>query len=598
MFVVSTSWALAPRYETDYELSQYPIIVVAQWDKAELKPHKLVEGNGVRRFEVFTELNVLRVIKGDIKPGKHTLLKSYGIAWLEDGTGLATWMSTNIPGDVNDVTKPNIWFLKMKRSWDESDKTLYYHVPHYRAVQPIVLEQYFVALASNNHKRRVPKLLSSSNPEVIRRVLRYICGGILPWPYEPDDWDMYSNPNKRERFLKEQARAVKEVIDGDTEDVRALATSVYSGLRGQNCVKYMRSLLRDKNQHVRGIAIGILARYMDEYSIGGMKTAVRGIEQGSISCKVIQALSSWGNPRLVPILVSFLQNDTFSYRYGDDLGIPALKARKALHAITGHWFPYDVNASADAWGKVEGERDASKRRKMLEELLPGREFPLAAELIGNPRYPSRKARKPNKKLASRSKQHASDLYDDSAMEEEEDAEVTVRVKNASHRDLTISKIPIGVTQDWPDGTSYHRVGPLRIEMVKEDFMFLRPGQTTEFEISLQSGFLIAGPESRSLKLFYGDNANNLGMNAWIGLLDVKFGSEWSEERKIEKVEETWPNGNLKAIGQTVNGQRYGEWHFFNQEGDRVKVIHYTGGGGTATYNPYHPDNKGAGKRSK
>ncbi len=80
-------------------------------------------------------------------------------------------------------------------------------------------------------------------------------------------------------------------------------------------------------------------------------------------------------------------------------------------------------------------------------------------------------------------------------------------------------------------------------------------------------------------------------------MNADFGAGWTEQRKIEKVEEKWPNGNLKAVGETVNGKRIGNWEFFNENGDRTQTIDYTGGG-SAVCNPEHPDNKGAGKRSK
>lgn len=66
--------------------------------------------------------------------------------------------------------------------------------------------------------------------------------------------------------------------------------------------------------------------------------------------------------------------------------------------------------------------------------------------------------------------------------------------------------------------------------------------------------------------------------------------------QIETVEETWPNGNLKATGKTVNGKRSGEWNFFDKDGDRIRIIHYASNKGSAECNPGHPTNKGAGKR--
>ena len=78
--------------------------------------------------------------------------------------------------------------------------------------------------------------------------------------------------------------------------------------------------------------------------------------------------------------------------------------------------------------------------------------------------------------------------------------------------------------------------------------------------------------------------------------EAEFGNDWKGQRKLDNIQEQWPNGNLKVKGQTMNGEKYGEWHYFNEAGDRIKIVHYTGAHGTATCNPEHPDNKGAGKQ--
>ena len=84
--------------------------------------------------------------------------------------------------------------------------------------------------------------------------------------------------------------------------------------------------------------------------------------------------------------------------------------------------------------------------------------------------------------------------------------------------------------------------------------------------------------------------------AWFGWLPAHFGPLWKEERTLEKAEERWPNGNLKAVGQRMHGHEYGEWHYFNEEGDRVKIVTYTGNLGTRRCDPNGPENKGAGKQ--
>jgi hypothetical protein len=104
---------------------------------------------------------------------------------------------------------------------------------------------------------------------------------------------------------------------------------------------------------VRGVAIGLLAQQRDASQLDAMIKATAGVRDAEIACKIADVLQAWGEPRTAPILINFLANDDFAYRYGDDLGIPAIKARATLHKLTGCWFPYDVAAASDAWSKTE-----------------------------------------------------------------------------------------------------------------------------------------------------------------------------------------------------------------------------------------------------
>ena len=88
----------------------------------------------------------------------------------------------------------------------------------------------------------------------------------------------------------------------------------------------------------------------------------------ALACELIEVFSSWGDERLVSALITYLENSRFVYEYGDDLGIPALKARQALEDITGHWFPLDVDKSMDAWHEAREVRDRTKRKELLRKL--------------------------------------------------------------------------------------------------------------------------------------------------------------------------------------------------------------------------------------
>ena len=589
----SSALAMGPPYKTDAELTQNPIIIVATWDRAEMRPHERVRGNIGEKYEMFTELNVHRVIKGDIKPGKHTILMGWGIGWGEDGTGLATYTSTHIQGDANNVCHPNIWFLERKRSWDEADKTLYYHIPHYRAIQPPFLEEYFAALGSGAPQMAVPKLLSSDNHEVLERVLRYLCGDVLPWPHgDGFAASMYLDPPKRGNVLKGQAEAVRGLIGRDVGEVRVTAASVYAFLADKKGIGYLRSLLTDADPSVRAIAMGTLALQRDRASIDAIGAAAQGVADVWLGCKVIDALADWGDAGLVPALIPFLDIDSFGYNSGDELGIPAVKARKALHKLTGCWFPYDAEAASRVWKEAAAVADPAKRKALLARLLPDTECPVIAELVGSPWYePAKPPDEPATQMSAAATRPCTE-----PTTKPKDVMATVRLTNASTWTVTICTLPSSVGQEWPSGSAWHGTHRRPSAPAKEDFVDLRPGESTDFPVMLDDSFLLAEPNDRKLALTYESNGRALGLKAWIGTVYAEFGSKWHEERKLEKVEERWPNGTLKMVGQTMNGRRDGQWEYFNEQGNRIKEDRYTGNVGSGECNPDYSSNKGAGAK--
>ncbi len=586
----SLAQGMAPPYISDKELAGYPIIVVAKWEKAPFSSHhKYIDEKqrrGIARIEAYTKLHVVRVIKGDVKPGVQPLMVGCGIGWKKDGTWLNSASTTQLFGDVRDITKPCIWFLERERSWDEKDKRRYLSISNYCAIQPLTLEKFFVAMGSPDPETQVPQLLTPDKPKVALRILRYISGGIWPWPYDPSHFGkIYSNPAKRGKLLAAQADRVWTIVDSDAQDLRPYAVSVYAELKGKDCIEAMRGLLNDKNPVVRGVAIGVLARHRDATSLGSMQQAIKGVDDGWLACKLVEVLSSWGDDRVVPALITFLQNDKFVYQYGDDLGIPALKARQALKKITGQWFPFDVRKSMDAWDKAKGIPDEAKRSALLAKVLPDGDCPVRAELVGQPRHEQVPADEAGADTSKRS-------------DSDQKVFATVRIRNVTGKPVMIAKVPSDVKMSWPGGVSSYGHHPFNYKPRKGDFVFVHPLQSLEYEVKLNESFLIAEPSTRKLKLAYLSNGNSVGLNAWIGTVDVQFGPEWKGKREVKHVEEKWPNGNLKATGTTVNGHKFGEWHYFNEQGDRIKIAYYGQGRGTATCNPDHPSNKGAGKRPK
>ncbi len=77
----------------------------------------------------------------------------------------------------------------------------------------------------------------------------------------------------------------------------------------------------------------------------------------------------WGELRVVPALISFLQTDSEAGRSSDELLIPAFKAQSALQRITEYLFPFDVAASRKAWAHARALPDPKQRRAALAEDL-------------------------------------------------------------------------------------------------------------------------------------------------------------------------------------------------------------------------------------
>lgn len=371
--------AVIPRFISDEELAAYPAIVVGKWEKTELRSHDRYredeDGSKViTKVEAYTTLNVVRVITGDVGPGLHKVMVGGSIDWWTDGNGVSSHRGGgDMTGDISDVTQANVWFLKKERSWDAKDTTEYLAIGNYREIQPLILEEYFAVLGTSKAEVEVPKLLESDKPEVVRRALRYACGGQWPWPNNTDSDKQYLNPEKRGKILTSAADAVARVIDREEPgDLRALAISVYAELMGTQCVEYVRGLLADDDPDVRAVAASVLMRNKDEQSIDAIAKAVDGVTDAWKSCKIVESILGWRDVRLVPAAISFLENDG-----------AATKAREALLFMTGHFFPFDVKASMEAWEKAMNVGDARKRQALLELLIPYNPIPLSAATEGD-----------------------------------------------------------------------------------------------------------------------------------------------------------------------------------------------------------------------
>ena len=170
--------------------------------------------------------------------------------------------------------------------------------------------------------------------------------------------------------------------------------------------------------------------------------------------------------------------------------------------------------------------------------------------------------------------------------------VKIQIRNTGVHELRITRSPCNVSTNDPGASS--SIGT----EVEEDFVSIGPEENHEIQVSVSQSFLNADPLKRTLEISFYCANGKLGENQWVGTLSVHPSKSWTEVRVERNVEETWDNGILKATGKTMNGQRFGAWHFFNEQGDRIRIEYPSSGRGTAICAPEHPTNKGAGLRSK
>jgi hypothetical protein len=310
-----------------------------------------------------------------------------------------------------------------------------------------------------------------------------------------------------------------------------------------------------------------LARQRDSASYSRFAFAVRGLDDEQITLKLIDEFAAHRGETFVPSLIAFLENDACAPR-----------ARQELRRITGIWFPFDCAASLAAWEEVDAESNRAARELRLARFSQ-HESPFRAELIGAvPKLPAEPA--------------------DEEFQEDRLTAI-VRLQNVSKFPVTILKNPSAVTERFGSGAGGFgwMVPRSKSELEKDEFVTLAAGSSLEIKIQLFESFVRSDPAQREVQLGYANLGSAYGPNPWIGEFKVELSPAW-KKREEAKVEELWPNGNLKTTGTLVNGERFGEWNFFNEAGDRTSITYYQQGRGSATCNPEHPTNKGAGIRKK
>ena len=142
---------------SDEDLSSHEIIVVAKWNPTSVTSHSRYEWNAeldgleCKEYEQFTTIEVIRTIKGELKPGNHIIrIPLYMVSFetIKKGKGptLYWFGSTEQSGAVDDVTVPCLWFLNNTKSWIKGNETVYPTLTSLFGVQSLSKEKYFTEL--------------------------------------------------------------------------------------------------------------------------------------------------------------------------------------------------------------------------------------------------------------------------------------------------------------------------------------------------------------------------------------------------------------------------------------------------------------------
>lgn len=481
VFIPPPAHGFAPRFVSDCELAKSPVLVVAKWNGAPWKNNSLVIDNRMTDYEVATEIEVSRVIKGDLEPGKHTILVAYPIGWSVEQPTVMGYSSTQVMGDA-EATKENLWFLNARRSRLDSED--HWCLETYRGVQPLALEPFFNALRAGDIAGRIPELFGTRDEIVQLRTLEIIAGGNPPWPYEP--WSVI-RPAQKEPPMKDQADQLQRLVEESKNlKVRRHAIAVYGYLKGEPSAPFMSAKLEDEDPVVRCIALGVIAKCDASITADRAAKAVRGLKnEPKVVCELIKRLEAWDNPVAVSTLIEFLQDDGFAGFLGNDWDVPALKSRAALHKITNHWFPFDVALSREAWAVASKIENSNERTAYLAHAVPDDPKPWQASLVL------------------------------------ENSQGFIDVTNVSPKTMTLAKQPTDVFFTCRQG-SYGISFKNNVKADASDFVQLDPGKSIRFELPqkhlkpLRDYFT----SSSSLDLAYMSNGNKVGVNAWLGVISA------------------------------------------------------------------------------
>jgi len=171
------------------------------------------------------------------------------------------------------------------KSWDETRAGDFLAISNYRRIQALELEAFFVALGSGKAASEVPHLLTPGRPVVAMRVLPFLCGGIWPWPYGPDEFDrIIGRSGKRGMILKDEAKRVWELVDSGGDEIRKIPRTRDSGKDLEKGTIYHKMSYIDTFDHQYVGSFAGLPIYHPLTTVRGSGGGDFGLVGTSLSC--------------------------------------------------------------------------------------------------------------------------------------------------------------------------------------------------------------------------------------------------------------------------------------------------------------------------
>lgn len=493
------SHATFPPRVTDVDLAVMPVVVVGYWPKAKWVDRSNVVRNLCYDVEAQTKLVITKVIHGDLKPGTVDLLVKDYVAWEEDGSMINSATSSEQLGDVKDVSKPNIWFLKWDSSWQKNDKKTYLHIPSFRCVQPTNLKHFYEILRKPTRQSDVSPLFQSRNPLIIQRLLSYLSDEIPPWPeissfIQNEDGDVLErygdwDTSKRVHALIPNILALAK-SNGPSATT---ALALFAEMMGEKALPELRTLLTNRDPNVSAVAAAWCVRLGDHKSWEQISKALCRCKDSDTVNQAICVIQKSKRVEYVPTLIDFLEFTSKRNAFSEEAST-ALTAQKALRALTRFTFPFDSNASSYAWNRVSSE-ESEARANHLQELLGQWDNPFEAICKVVPDTNNELKKSDPEVLVSAT------------------AWLQVTIKNKTDHPITIAESPQTMTHQ-----TYKGRADGGLQTGAKSFVTIGSGKSYTFRVP----FVEMGDGRNTMSFGFLRNGREKGRKAWIGFIKTSF----------------------------------------------------------------------------